>query len=201
MLGFNRRFSPLTELLKEKIGNGPMAMLYRINAGSIPSDSWIQDKEMGGGRIIGEVCHFVDYLTFINGSLPESVYATALPDSEGLEDTVNINLAFKNGSTGTISYFSTGSKSLFKEYIEIYRAGMTGILRDFREVEIFKEDKKFSKKLISQDKGQKTMIKTFLDAIRQGKPSPISFEEIYYATLTTFKIIESIRSRQVVSIE
>ena len=200
MLGFNRRFSPLTELLKEKIGEGPMAMTYRVNAGPIPPDSWVQDKEIGGGRIIGEVCHFVHYLTFINGSLPESVYATALPDPHNLEDTVNINLSFKNGSIGTISYFANGSKLLFKEYIEIYRAGITGVIRDFKELEIYGDGKPFKKNLLSQDKGQKTMLKFFIDAIKNGKPSPISFEEIYYATLTTFKIIESLRSRRAVAI-
>ncbi|MBW2664073.1 MAG: Gfo/Idh/MocA family oxidoreductase [Deltaproteobacteria bacterium] len=78
MVGYNRRFAPLAQLLKEKLGEGPMAMLYRINAGHIPPDSWIQDTEFGGGRIIGEVCHFVDFLTFINGSLPVSVYAAAM---------------------------------------------------------------------------------------------------------------------------
>ena len=196
MLGFNRRFSPLTEILKERFGYGPMSMIYRINAGAIPQSSWIQDKEIGGGRIIGEVCHFVDYLTFINGSLPESVYANVLPDSSDLEDTVNINLTFQNGSIGNISYFSTGSKSLFKEYIEVYKRGMTGIIRDFREVEVYGDGKKFSKKLTNQDKGQKKMLNLFLDAIKNGNPSPISFEEIYTVTLTTFKIIESIRSRR-----
>ncbi|OGW36774.1 MAG: oxidoreductase, partial [Nitrospirae bacterium RBG_13_39_12] len=200
MLGYNRRFSPLTEILKEKIGEGPMSMVYRINAGHIPANSWIQDNEIGGGRIIGEVCHFVDYLTYMNGSLPESVYATALPDPEGKEDTVNVSLSFENGSIGTISYFSTGSKSIFKEYIEVYRAGLTGVLKDFKELEIYGSGKTFTKKLVSQDKGQKTMIKAYLDAIKQGKPSPISFEEIYSASLVTFKIKESIRTREGIKI-
>lgn len=199
MLGFNRRFSPLTEMLKGKLGEGPMAMIYRINAGSIPADSWIQDKETGGGRIIGEVCHFVDYLTFLNGSLPDCVYATAVPDPDGLEDTVNISLTFKNGSIGTISYFSNGSKSLFKEYVEVYRAGTTGIMRDYKEIEIY-GGKSSKKSLVSQDKGQKKMLSLFLDAIKRGNPSPISFEEIYTATLTTFKIIESIKARRSITI-
>ncbi|NWF75468.1 MAG: Gfo/Idh/MocA family oxidoreductase [Nitrospirae bacterium] len=199
MLGFNRRFSPLTEMLKEKIGEGPMSMIYRINAGQIPAGSWIQDKAIGGGRIIGEVCHFVDYLTFLNGSLPESVFASALPDPQGLEDTITINIKFLNGSIGTISYFSNGSKSLSKEYIEVYRAGTAALLKDFKNLEIY--GAKVSKKsLISQDKGQKRMLSVFLDAVRQGKPSPINFEEIYTATLTTFKIIESIKTRQSIAI-
>jgi predicted dehydrogenase len=200
MVGFNRRFSPLAELLKEKIGHGPMSMLYRINAGQIPSDSWIQDMEIGGGRIIGEVCHFIDFLTFINGSLPDNVYASAIPDPAGMEDTINVSLNFKNGSIGTISYFSNGPKSLFKEYIEVYRAGVTAILKDFKELEIYGGGKTFKKGLISQDKGQKIMVKAFLDSVKNGKPSPIPFEEIYAVTLTTFKVIESIRTKQAIKI-
>jgi predicted dehydrogenase len=195
-VGFNRRFAPLSKILKEKFGDSPMSMIYRINAGHIPSDSWIQDKDIGGGRIIGEVCHFVDYLTFLNGSLPESVYATALPDPDSNEDTVNISLSFGNGSIGTISYFSTGSKSLSKEYIEIFKTGSTAVLKDFKELEIYSEKKTFRKKLMSQDKGQKKMVETFIDSIKTGKPSPVSFDEIYSVTLTTFKIIESIRSKK-----
>jgi predicted dehydrogenase len=198
MVGFNRRFSPLTRILKERFGNGLMAMIYRINAGPIPSDTWIQDREIGGGRIIGEVCHFVDFLTFLNGSLPESLSATVLPDAENREDTVSINLKFRNGSIGTISYFSNGSKKLFKEYLEVYKSGMVGILTDFKEIEIF-ENKRFKKKLMSQDKGQKTMIASFFEAIVSGKPSPINFDELYSATEATFKIIRSIRTGETIS--
>jgi predicted dehydrogenase len=175
-------------------------MIYRINAGQIPSDSWVQDEEIGGGRIIGEVCHFIDFLTFMNGSLPDTLYATILPDANGREDTINVTLKFKNGSIGTISYFSNGPKSLFKEYIEVYRAGLTAILKDFKELEIYGSGKTFKKSLLSQDKGQKTMIKAFLDSVKNGKPSPITFEEIYAVTLTTFKVVESIRTKQAVKI-
>ena len=200
MVGFNRRFSKLTELLKDKMPPGPMAMIYRVNAGAIPASSWIQDKEIGGGRIIGEVCHFIDYFTFINGSLPVSVFVSSVDDPQHLNDTVNVNLEFANGSIGSISYFSSGSKSVPKEYIEIYRNGVTAIMRDFKELEIFADKKTFHKKLISQDKGQKTMVNVFLDSIREGKPSPISFEDIHTVTLTTLKILESIQTRQKVEV-
>lgn len=200
MVGFNRRFSPLTEMLKKKMGEGPMSMIYRVNAGQIFADSWIQDKEIGGGRIIGEVSHFVDYLTFVNGSLPESVYASALPDPQGLNDTITITIKFLNGSIGSISYFANGNKGLPKEYIEVYRAGTTGILKDYKELEIY-SGKVMKKSLISQDKGQKKMLALFLDAIKQGKPSPISFEDIHAATLTTFRITESIRTGNSIKIQ
>ena len=103
MVGFNRRFSPLIAKLKENIGQGPMSMLYRVNAGHIPGDSWIQDMEIGGGRIIGEVCHFVDLLIHLNGSLPTRVCATAMNDADSLLDTLNITMQFANGSTGAIA--------------------------------------------------------------------------------------------------
>jgi predicted dehydrogenase/threonine dehydrogenase-like Zn-dependent dehydrogenase len=200
MVGFNRRFSSLTQILKEHIGEGPMAMIYRINAGPIPPDSWIQDKDIGGGRIIGEICHFVDYLTFINGSLPDHVFAVAMSDASNLEDTANISLKFKNGSVGTISYLANGSKSLFKEYIEIYKLGKIGIIRDFQELEIYKKRKILKKKLFRRDKGQKNMIHNFFKAIHNGEASPTDFENIYSVFLTTFKIIESLRKKTLINI-
>jgi len=195
MVAFNRRFSPLAEILKEHFKKGPMAMIYRINSGYIPPDSWMQYKDIGGGRVIGEVCHFVDFLSFINGSLPEYVSATAMSDPSNMEDTVSINLKFMNGSIGTISYFSNGSRSLFKEYIEVYKSGNTGIIKDFKELEIYVTGKTFKKKLFSQDKGQKKMIKTLIDSIKEGKSLPIDFKEIYAVTMTTFKILESIKTK------
>jgi len=200
LVGFNRRYAPLTKILKERLGVGPMAMIYRVNAGRIPADSWIQDKDVGGGRIIGEVCHFVDYLTFMNGSFPESVFAVAMADVSNLEDTLNISMKFKNGSIGAISYLANGSKTFFKEHIEIYKDGITGTIRDFKELRIYERGKKLKKKLWSRDKGQRNMIRTFLDSIKSGKPSPISFEELYTVTLTTFKIIESIRKNSPIAI-
>jgi polar amino acid transport system substrate-binding protein len=195
MVGFNRRFSPLTQVMKEKMGSGPMSMIYRINAGHIPADSWIQDTEIGGGRIIGEVCHFIDFLVYLNDSLPVSVFASALPDAAGLQDTVNINITFQNGSTGVIAYFANGPKSLFKEYVEVYRAGTTAILKDFKELQVFGSGKPFTKSLFSQDKGQKEMVRVFIDAIRKGSAAPIPFEDIYMTTLTTFRVLESLRTK------
>jgi len=200
MVGFNRRFSPLANVLKNRFTDGPVAMIYRINAGPIPKKEWIQDRDIGGGRIIGEVCHFVDFLTFLNGSLPLSLSASALADSENLEDTVCVNLKFCNGSIGTISYFSNGSKKLFKEYIEVYKSGMVGIIRDFKKIDIFGDGKKFKKKLISQDKGQKKMLKILFESIESGKEPPIRFQDIYMVALATFKIVESIRKSTVVPI-
>ncbi|MGD9992097.1 MAG: Gfo/Idh/MocA family oxidoreductase [Salinivirgaceae bacterium] len=196
MVGFNRRFSPLSVQLKKKLGSGPMTMLYRVNAGAIPADSWIQDLEMGGGRIIGEACHFIDYLTWLNGSLPLGVYAAALPDPKGLNDTVNITLEFENGSTGVVAYYANGSKELPKEYIEVFSSGTSGILSDFKELKIYGKGKPYKKKLWNQDKGQAGMVKSFLEAIIDAKPTPISYREIYSVNKATFAVLESIKQKQ-----
>lgn len=105
MVGFNRRFSSLATILMSSLGDGPISMLYRISAGRIPDNSWIQDAELGGGRIIREVCHFIDFMVYLTGSNPTRVYADTLADPSNFQDTVNINLAFENGSIGTICYF------------------------------------------------------------------------------------------------
>jgi predicted dehydrogenase/threonine dehydrogenase-like Zn-dependent dehydrogenase len=150
MVGFNRRFSSLSTALKKHMGNGPMSMIYRINAGHISADTWIQDMEIGGGRIIGEACHFIDYLTWLNGSLPISVYASALPDTGGHNDTVNINITFANGSTGVVAYYANGPKSMNKEYIEVFYNGFSGIISNFKELRLFGKTKQ-KKKLINVD--------------------------------------------------
>lgn len=200
MIGFNRRFAPLAKIIKSKISNGPMSMIYRVNSGAIPADSWIQDSDIGGGRIVGEICHFIDFMVFMCGSLPVSLTAFAMKDAAGLEDTLNINISFENGSIGTIAYYANGSKSLSKEYFEVYSAGSVAILKDFKEIEIYGKGKPFKKKLVNQDKGQKEMVNAFLEATVNKAKMPISFEETFITTLSTFKIIESIRNMNVVSI-
>jgi len=192
-VGFNRRFSQLSIQLKDQMGKGPMSMNYRINAGNIPNDSWIQDIEIGGGRIIGEVCHFIDYLTWMNGSLPIEVFANALPDAENNNDTVNIQLTFANGSIGVVSYYANGPKSLPKEYIEVFNAGSAGILYNFKELHVFGK-KKLKRKLFNQDKGQAKMVNDFIDSILNGTSSPISFEEISAVMKACFAVLESLKT-------
>ena len=194
MVGFNRRFSPLTIKLKKAVGNNnPMTMLYRINAGAIPGDNWIQDLEIGGGRVLGEVCHFIDYLTYLNGSLPVKVSATALPDANKLNDTLNILIQFENGSSGVVAYYANGSKSMTKEYVEVFSAGQSAILNDFKELKIYGKGNPKKTKLFNQNKGQKEMVKSFISGLlRDGKP-PIPFEDIVAVTKASFKVLESIK--------
>lgn len=191
MVGFNRRFSPFAKLLKDRMGRGKMSMIYRVNAGMIPSDTWIQDLKVGGGRIIGEACHFIDFMSFICGSLPCKVSASALPDSQGLNDTVNIIIEFQNGSIGTVAYYANGSKSLFKEYFEVHSAGISGIIYDFIKCEIYGKDIQ-RKKLSSQNKGQKEMLQAFFSSLKTGK-LPITTDEIFSVTKATFAAIKSIQ--------
>lgn len=194
MVGFNRRFAPHIQKIKELFSeNQPKAVNYRINAGFIPKDHWIQDKDIGGGRIIGEVCHFVDLAMFIAGAQITDISANVMDDANNLMDTLIINLSFKNGSVAAISYFSNGCKVLRKEYLEVYFAGMTAIVDDFKELRIYGKKVRRTR-LLSQNKGHAKEVELFLKSIKNGEAQPIPFQEIYLSTLATFKVIESIKT-------
>ena len=129
------------------------------------------------------------------------MHAVAMSDPSNLDDTINISLAFENGSIGTIAYFANGPKSLAKEYVEVYRAGRTAVLTDFRELKIYGSGKPVKKKLLNQDKGQKVMVHAFLDAARGNTEAPITFSETRAATVTTFRVLESLRTGESVIID
>jgi predicted dehydrogenase len=199
MVGYNRRFSSLGREIKNIFPGGPLAMVYRVNAGHIPKDSWIQDIKIGGGRIIGEVCHFVDFLTFLNGSLPVSVDARAMDDVNNLNDTLIVSLKYENGSIGSICYFANGGNFLSKERVEVFANGSAAVLDDFKRLDIYAGGKKKTKKRISQDKGQKEEVSQFIDAVKNGKPSPIPINEIFDTSRVCFSILESIRTGQTIN--
>ncbi len=201
MVGFNRRFSPLTDALRASTPAGTMSMLYRVNAGSMDADHWMQIPEVGGGRIIGEACHFIDYLTYVNGSLPVEVYATAMDEPQHLGDIVNISLRFENGSIGVVSYLANGGKSLPKEYIEIHRAGTSAVISDFKELKVYGSGKPSTRRLTSQNKGQPEMMKAFLSSIREGAESPIPYSEIQRVMLATFRAVQCFTTGQVATLE
>ncbi len=198
MVGFNRRFAPLVRRIKETHTQPPFAINYRINAGFIPKEHWIQDKMIGGGRIIGEVCHFTDLAACLAGSRPQAVSAFVMDDGLGMNDTLTVNLVFENGSVASVNYFSNGSKALPKEYLEIHGHGVSSCLNDFNTLEIFTKKKK-SYKHIGQDKGHKNEVQAFLSCIKEGSPAPIPFEEIYLSSLVPFKIIESIQKKMLIT--
>ncbi|MGA1868364.1 MAG: bi-domain-containing oxidoreductase [bacterium] len=197
MVGFNRRFSPLIEKIKSLFGNSIMAIHYRINAGNIPMSSWIQDPCVGGGRIIGEVCHFVDLLTYLTGALPVSVYAASMNDSHNASDTLTVNLKYANGSIGAISYFANGNKALPKEYLEVFCNGAVAAVDDYKRLVIYGNGKKKTEKLRCQDKGQKNEVERFIETVMSGGKALIRREELLSTTLVCFEIVESIRNGKV----
>jgi len=193
MVGFNRRFAPFIQQMKKMLGDGaPKAINYRINAGIVPPEHWVHDKQIGGGRIIGEACHFIDLCMYLAGAPITAVSAKAMNDPHSLNDTVVISLQFANGSVANLSYFSNGNKNLPKEYLEVFSGGIVSVMEDFKTLKTFGKTKNESSG--TQDKGHKAEVASFMQAIKSGKPSPISFDEIYLSTLATFKVIESIAS-------
>lgn len=200
-VGFNRRFSPMIEKMKKSV-SGQISVNYRVNAGIIPKDIWIQDRTIGGGRIIGEVCHFIDTCSYIIGSDVQSVFATTISKADQSipdEDNVNIILNYANGSTATISYYAYGDSSMPKEYIEVFGNGVSMSMTDFRELVVYKGGKAKKEKSANQDKGFVNEFKAFKQAVKSGDEA-ISFESIYNTTKTTFKVLESIRSKSLVEV-
>jgi len=192
MVGFNRRFAPHIKKIKELLSdtNEPISMIMTVNSGYIDSDHWTQDKDIGGGRIIGEVCHFIDLLLFLSGSSILS-YSFSVMDSLN-KDTVSINLLFKNGSIGSVHYFSNGSKSFPKEKLEIFSNGKILSLNNYRQLYGYgwKNFKKMN--LWKQDKGQDNCVREFLSAITGECNSPISFKDIYDVTRVSIEIQDSL---------
>jgi predicted dehydrogenase/threonine dehydrogenase-like Zn-dependent dehydrogenase len=191
MVGFNRRFSSLSIELKRFFdGVGPLAVTYRINAGAIPKDSWIQGEE-GGGRILGEVCHFVDYIQFLSDAEPVEVFA--YQSSNGI-DTLSIVIKLGDGSIGNVNYFSTGDKSYPKERIEVYGGNRIAVLDDFRALEMWRDGKRRSGKRMAQDKGFDLELSLFLQAALTGGEMPISWRSQLLTTLATLRIVDALGS-------
>jgi predicted dehydrogenase/threonine dehydrogenase-like Zn-dependent dehydrogenase len=191
MVGFNRRFSSLSiELKRFFAGVGPLAITYRINAGAIPKDSWIQGEE-GGGRILGEVCHFVDYIQFLSDADPVEVFA--YQSSNGM-DTLSIVIKLGDGSIGNVNYFATGDKSYPKERIEVYGGNRIAVLDDFRALEMWRDGKRRSEKRMAQDKGFDRELSSFLQAALTGGEMPISWRSQVLTTLTTLRIVDALGS-------
>lgn len=152
----------------------------------------MHDLKVGGGRIVGEACHFIDLCMFLAGSKLTTISAVALNDAQKLNDTVCFNLQFENGSTASVSYFSNGNKNISKEYLEVFGSGIVAVLDDFKTLTVFgKSEKKYTG---NQDKGHQNEVKAFVESIIQGKPAPIPFEDTVLSTLATFRALQSIAS-------
>jgi len=185
MVGFNRRFAPQVRKMRALLSEfrTPKSFVMTVNAGAIPSDHWTQDPTVGGGRIIGEACHFVDLLRFLAGSSIVSHVRTRMDGSIG--DTVSLQLTFADGSIGTVHYFANGSKAFPKERLEVFAGGRILQLNNFKRLTGFGWPGFRTMNLWQQDKGQNACAAAFLDAIRRGGVSPIPFAEIVEVSRTT----------------
>ena len=202
LTGFNRRFSPLARELHSFLVSRtePLHMHYRINAGYIPLNHWVHDPTQGGGRIIGEGCHFVDFLTFLAGSAPVSVTAHALPDAGKYhEDNVSMTFTFADGSVGVVDYLANGDKSFPKERLEVFCGGRVAVLDDFRALEMIRDgNRRMVRK--AQDKGWRDEWVAFAKAIREGGQPPIPYEQLLGVTRSTFAALESLRTGTTINI-
>ena len=179
MVGFNRRFAPQVQKIKNLLKdiNSPISMVMTVNAGNISKDHWTQDLEIGGGRIIGEICHFLDLLRFLAGKIITN-YEIQFMDSL-TKDTVNIQLSFADGSIGSIHYYANGSKSFPKERLEVFAEGGVLQLDNFQKLKGFGWPGFKKMNLWRQDKGQKACVKAFVESISKDNESPIPVEEIF----------------------
>ncbi len=196
MVGFNRRFAPMVVQMKSFLArtSEPLALHYRINAGYLPPDHWMNDREQGGGRILGEVCHFVDLLMFLADSPIVEVEARAVGNAARYSgDNVLVSLRFANGSEGTISYLANGDRSFSKERIEVFGGGAVAVLEDFRRLELVRDGRKeTTHSHWRRDKGHRGEWAAFVEFLQRRSEAPIRFEDIVCSTLATFRVNESV---------
>jgi predicted dehydrogenase len=197
MVGFNRRFAPQVVRTKALLGamREPKIFTVCVNAGAIPRDHWTQDREIGGGRIIGEACHFIDLLRFLAGVPIEDANIVASRGADGRvrDDVATITLLFTDGSLGTIQYFANGHKDVPKERIEVSCAGRMLQLDNFRKLRGHGWPRFSRMNLWRQDKGQHACARAFLDTLRKGEESPIPFEEIIEVARVSIRLGEAAR--------
>jgi len=198
MVGFNRRFAPLVTQLREHFADRthPLMMTYRVNAGVLPHDHWQHDSVEGGGRILGEACHFIDLLHYLAGSPPERVFAQGTPGDGRYrgDDNVTISISFSDGSVGTLLYTAMGDSRVPKEYVEVFGEGRVGILRDYRSLELVRDGRSHSSKVANQDKGFDSEIRLFLKSVTEHGEMPVPFEQAVASTRATIAAVESLRT-------
>jgi len=198
-VGFNRRFATLTRPLREFLGVDPgaLTMVYRVNAGPLPPNHWSLDPAQGGGRILGEVCHFIDYLTCLAGALPRRVTARG----SGGEDVV-VTLEFHGGSLGTVVYAAHGDRSFAKERVEVFGAGKVAVLDDFRSLELVAGGRRRTRRLwLRSDKGHAAQWDAFLGAVASGGPGPIPYPQLFAVADATLAAVDSLRRGTPIELE
>jgi polar amino acid transport system substrate-binding protein len=201
MVGFNRRFSPLMKRAKDFFAGRetPLSILYRVNAGRIPTEHWVQDEVEGGGRIVGEVCHFIDLMQYLTGAAPVFVFAESMSAKSSKivdADSVFITLRFADGSHGAVAYLSEGDKALAKERVEIFGAGRVFVLEDYRRATLYKDGREDHVTLKAQDKGQQAQVRAICASLLGGGAAPIGLEELAATSRATFRVLDSLRERR-----
>jgi predicted dehydrogenase len=206
MVGFNRRFAPFSVRAKELLqGRGePLLVQCRVNAGTVPMESWVQDPVEGGGRIVGEVCHFVDLVQYFTGSLVQRVSAEAAQakgDDPMPDDNVVINLRLRDGSAASITYASRGDRAFPRERLELFWGNSICLIDNFRSFLYTHDGRQQRVRRWSLNRGYREELEAFFSAVRQGGEAPISFQEALSTTLTTFCIVESLKTGRVVEVD
>ncbi len=198
-VGYNRRFSPHAAVFREVFAErrSPMSLHYTVAAGPTPASSWITDPQVGGGRIVGECCHFIDLCLFLVGAIPTTVYARALGRDPQQDDSVVVQLGFPDGSVASIDYLANASSELPKERFEASAEGRTAICENFRSTRVVGGK---TTKTVNQDKGQQAAVLEIVERCRDGRPSPFALAELAATSEVTFAIRESIRIGQVVEL-
>lgn len=205
MVGFNRRFAPLAIEMKDAFRGvtSPLVAHYSVNAGFIPADHWVHDPAQGGGRILGEACHFIDFLGWLFDARPArvSAHAAAAPGAVDSGDNLMITLEYANGCVGTVTYVSIGDSSAGKEHIEIHGGGRSARLDDFRALRVHQGGRlRVSRRRFRQDKGHRQECASFVDAIRAGRPAPISLDDLAASTRATIRALDSARAGRMLDV-
>jgi predicted dehydrogenase len=204
MVGFNRRFAPLMMPIRRMIAEAgePPVIAIRVNAGPLPREHWTQDPVQGGGRILGEACHFVDLLTFLAGAKPVRIFAGGAPTyGVDTEDNFAATLEFANGAVGSLVYTSAGDRAFSKERVEVFCGERVAVLDDFRALEIWRNGaRKQWNSILRQDKGHRAVWDVFIRAILAGTPAPIPADELFAVTRATFALLEAVRGKAVVDL-
>jgi predicted dehydrogenase len=206
MVGLNRRFAPTTQFVQKRLANGagPLVAHCRCNAGYIPPDVWVHDPEQGGGRIIGEVCHFVDLLHALTGGLTEEVHVAAAGGAQAdLRDNITVSLKLDNGSVGSIVYAAGGDKSFPREYVEVFGGGAVSVIENFKSARVTQLGRtartgRFS---LSVDRGHVNELEAFVRHLREGGSPPVPLRDYVATTLATFAMEASITRGEAVKVD
>lgn len=205
MVGYNRRFAPIAKKIKESLRSrsGPMTIVYRVNAGQLPGDHWTHDGDEGGGRILGEACHFIDFVQYLTDALPVRVSAERVSRraSGAIDDGAVISMSMSDGSVSSIVYAASGDSSLAKEHVEVFCDGSVASIDDFKSGTLIRNHKTTKLGGRSQDKGHAAEIVAFVEAARTGSSSPISLESLAATTLASLAAVDSANTGSSVRVE